>query len=296
MSSISLSARPLTGWTLAVSVSESDDGTELGFPDSQVSRTVVRMLSTLLGQGAHVMLGHDWRDIGVMERVYSYIDRYELPSRDPSENAVVLNLLPWQESSRLTKSELRRLGNSIRIENAACPLIRSPRRSTKALRSLALTQLRLELTQRSDGRICIGGRMSGYQGRFPGVVEEAAMSVASRKPLYLVGLLGGATARLISTICGRGTPGDLIGKREVAHLQEACELTNVREQLLRHRQYRVDRLFAQLRRLGVDGLAAANGLTPSQNRKLFSTESLDEALSLVLAGTSRLKSRKGTAR
>src|SRR4051812_3557179 len=37
------------------------------------------------------------------------------------------------------------------------------------------------------------GRRRGYEGRMPGVWEEALMAIKAGMPLYLAGLLGGAT-------------------------------------------------------------------------------------------------------
>ena len=42
-------------------------------------------------------------------------------------------------------------------------------------------------------RVCLGGRTEDYQGREPGVMEEARLALTYRKPLYLMGGFGGAT-------------------------------------------------------------------------------------------------------
>ena len=42
-------------------------------------------------------------------------------------------------------------------------------------------------------RVCLGGRTSGFEGREPGVAEEARLALQYRKPLYLLGAFGGAT-------------------------------------------------------------------------------------------------------
>lgn len=42
-------------------------------------------------------------------------------------------------------------------------------------------------------RICLGGKMTGYEGIEPGVIEEARFALEFDKPLYLMGGFGGAT-------------------------------------------------------------------------------------------------------
>ena len=63
-----------------------------------------------------------------------------------------------------------------------------------------LTWLRHCLTMMlSPGcRVCLGGRTEGYQGKEPGVMEEARLALTYRRPLYLMGGFGGAT-RLFGT-------------------------------------------------------------------------------------------------
>jgi len=47
-----------------------------------------------------------------------------------------------------------------------------------------------------------GGRTSGAAGRYPGVIEEAFLALRASKPLYLAGILGGATRQVIDAIEG----------------------------------------------------------------------------------------------
>lgn len=60
-----------------------------------------------------------------------------------------------------------------------------------------LTNLRHCLTiMLSPGcRVCLGGRMEGYEGEQSGVMEEARLALAYNKPLYLMGGFGGAARR-----------------------------------------------------------------------------------------------------
>lgn len=41
-------------------------------------------------------------------------------------------------------------------------------------------------------RICLGGKLEGYEGKEPGIVEEARFALEFNKPLYLLGGFGGA--------------------------------------------------------------------------------------------------------
>lgn len=58
----------------------------------------------------------------------------------------------------------------------------------------ALTKLRQYLTDNTQGRLMIGGKRDNYQGRQPGLVEEALLTLRAQKPLYLAAGFGGTTA------------------------------------------------------------------------------------------------------
>ncbi|HLO78669.1 MAG TPA: hypothetical protein VK196_19610 [Magnetospirillum sp.] len=57
-----------------------------------------------------------------------------------------------------------------------------------------LTKMRKYLVENTQGRLMIGGRRTGFQGRQPGLVEEALMTLTAGQPLYLAAGFGGATA------------------------------------------------------------------------------------------------------
>ena len=53
-----------------------------------------------------------------------------------------------------------------------------------------------------DARIFIGGKISGYKGKCPGVLEEFLIATASTHPVYLVGAFGGVTHDIIQALQG----------------------------------------------------------------------------------------------
>jgi hypothetical protein len=51
--------RPLQGRSVSLSISETDDSADRGFPAWQVNRVTVQLAAALIGQGASVVFGHD---------------------------------------------------------------------------------------------------------------------------------------------------------------------------------------------------------------------------------------------
>ena len=95
--------RPLTECVVNISISESDDSAERGFPAWQVNRVIVQLVTALFGQGAGVVFGHDWREDGMMEAVHSIAGQMQRPVALSQEEAeavgqpLLRNLLPWPD-------------------------------------------------------------------------------------------------------------------------------------------------------------------------------------------------------
>ena len=64
----------------------------------------------------------------------------------------------------------------------------------------SLSGLRRFLVSNTDARVVIGGKRSGFLGRFPGIIEEVLVSVEAEKPLYMAGGFGGATLDAIGAL------------------------------------------------------------------------------------------------
>jgi hypothetical protein len=124
------------------------------------------------------------------------------------------------------------------------------------------------------------------------VIEEAFLALRTSKPLYLAGILGGATRQLIDAIEGRPM------------LEDFCVPTAVDELYLappvpeRDPGTEADRLvdraviWETFRRAGRPRLAEANALSPGENAELFATPVLDRVIQLVLTGIARLRARR----
>ena len=290
-------ARPLVGLDVGLSVSESDDSVHLGFPSWQVNHVTLQAASGLIGQGAGVVFGHDWREDGVMEAVHSFALRMQAPDGPPSaipaSPPLLRNLLPWPDKPSLTVDERARLASTLVIEEAGLPddlAQGAARRITKGertyLRARALTHLRRRLTDHTQARICLGGRMVGTQGRYPGVVEEAYLSVDAGQPLFLAGLLGGATKHVIDAIEGRPRPPGF-GRR--APLEKLY--ARFASRYVRGPDAEIDpnHVWSRFNSLGVEGMSHRNGLADDENRELFDTPAVERAIQLILLGLARIK-------
>src|SRR5262249_24100765 len=129
------------------------------------------------------------------------------------------NLLPWPDRPALPMEDLKRLSSTLKVEAAGLPaeltdVERDARRAGpesplyQYVRARGLTFLRQRLDAISHARLCIGGRRTGFAGRYPGVVEEALLAVVNKKPLYVAGFLGGASQQIAEALQRRPMPDD----------------------------------------------------------------------------------------
>jgi hypothetical protein len=65
-----------------------------------------------------------------------------------------------------------------------------------------LTAMREQMNREAKARILIGGRLIGFKGRYPGLVEEAYLALRDKKPLFLAGGFGGCTQAIVQWMHG----------------------------------------------------------------------------------------------
>jgi hypothetical protein len=300
-------ARALSGCAINVSVSESDDSVTRGFPGWQVNRTTLQVVTALYGQGVTVVFGHDWRNDGVMEAVCNFARQVQPPIPLPGGEAaasgqpLLLNVLPWPTKALLPEQDLKRLRSTLRVVFAGLPeglrhvaeqdAEKLPEAVRRYLRARGLTHLRRRLTTLSHARLCLGGRSSRYDGRYPGIIEEAYFAVAADKPLYVAGLLGGAAGKVTAAIEGGEMPADFCEPARTSAIDvyqhpPIAESVDTADDRVIDRQS-LWRTFAQAGRSG--RIAKANGLSKGENEELFHTPVIDRVIELILLGLGRLK-------
>lgn len=296
--------RPLAGITVNLSVSESGDSLRRGFPSWQVNRVTLHFIAALFGQGAAAVFGHDWREDGVMEAVHGFaLQMQSLAMGEDAAAPLLRNLLPWPDVPRLSQPEREQLSTTLVVETAGLPEELRPfdERARTAgpgdtvydyLRARGLTFLRHKLNGACDARICIGGRTSGSQGRYPGVVEEALLALRRRKPLYLAGLLGGAAEQIADAVEGAKMPDAFCERGNVERLYK--ELSAAEQDVHSRADRTIDpaAVWREFSDAGRESISETNGLSVRENDELMRTPAVERAIELVLIGLSRIRRRQ----
>lgn len=288
----------MTVASVGISASESAEAEEIGFDERMLNRLVVRMSEFFLFEDWRLVFGHDWREDGVMRAVSELAHmaslRFPHTSRGGEEaGARILNLVPTgggpisemaQEAVQASRGVLEAfpLGDRLRGDEFGSRFIEVSQRH----RFAELWLLRRKLTEElSRGiRVCLGGRMDGYSGCYPGIAEEAWFAFRMRVPLYLIGGFGGATGVVAGILSGKHEwedafpPSRLDLPGGTADLAELLKIPMHDGHLLP--------LGSGLN-VGMDYFCEANGLSEEENLSLFACTDVEAALELIEDGARR---------
>jgi hypothetical protein len=157
----------------------------------------------------------------------------------------------------------------------------------RILLARCLTETRRKITDMIDACLVIGGKDLKYAGRYSGALEESLFAIDEGKPLYLAGLLGGASRSIYDLVIDpEMTPPPRIidesAQREDAEIARFQDAYNSRYGVDPRLRIDYHSLRDEFRRLTPRRLADLNKLSLEENEALATTKSLTESIHLVL--------------
>ena len=188
---------------VGLSVSDSDDLSRLGLSSAHAEQAVGELARAVLVAGGSLVYGGRVKPSGFTQYLMHEIRRY-----GREDEAALTLCLAAPEHHKLSHSELddidRTLGTRGRIvcldpegreiKGILSTKSRDPDPVPKADAPHAYSSMRRYLAAVTDARVLIGGKLSGFAGTMPGIVEEAIVAVEARHPLYVSAGFGGAAA------------------------------------------------------------------------------------------------------
>ncbi len=203
----------LSDLRVGLSLSESPDIEALGFSDVHFKGIVIEFSRYMLACGATLAYGGDFRQGGFTEVLFDLKATYK------GNASKIVSYLGWPihaEMGELTDAEKLRFQDAAEFEKSPIPdgvdesIPRDkflPPIKTNLDNMLiwarSMSKMRREyLAKENDAQILLGGRLTNYSSKYPGVVEEAYEIMKAGKPLFLIGAFGGATKAVIDAVSG----------------------------------------------------------------------------------------------
>lgn len=275
----------LEGKNIAISISESEELNQLGFSDTHIKDAMIEFTRHLLIQGATLVYGGDLRSGGFTEIFSDLAEQYRLSSVLPFKNyfsfPIHLTISKADEISfKAKKVEIKRVAPDETLGIDETKFVKPDSPENKYIWAKCLTKMRHQMNDEIDARIVIGGRNYGYKGKYPGIVEEAQIAIESKKPVFLVGVFGGATRNMIQAITE---------KKEVIEGSTPFYVSDDYEKFKVHYnntstndKIDIEELNQFFKSLHISDLN--NGLDKTENQRLFITPHIPEVIYLVLKG------------
>lgn len=268
----------------------------LGLSPAHLKAALDLMARALLSKKATLAFGGDLRQDGFTTFLADLVKAHNAIESGPYK--AIRNYLPWPKHVSLKQSERSARVHYLKItcveppEDVVVKRGVEPTNDTAEGRYLwarGMTAMRETMTEKVCARVALGGKVTKFSGAYPGIVEEVLLCLRAGKPVYLLGGFGGAARRLAELLDGAspGWPDLDLEPGFKAKYEEMVAHHNVmagREATVR--RVDLDAALNEICKFGIDGLN--NGLTTEENRRLFTTQDIEEAAWLILQGMSRL--------
>jgi hypothetical protein len=247
----------MTGLDKLVGVSVSDPGKaeneRHGTLNAHTRHAFVEIVRQIFAAGGSFAYGGHLEAEGYTDTLLSLLRTYSLADRPAAERVHQYLARPTRESLT-AQQELDLATYATPVEVPAVG-----EGDDRVALAREFTAMRELMNEDIDARIVMGGKLVGYVGRWPGVVEEAYLAIEHGRCVYVVGGLGGAAERVARAVRGEW-PSDLEADPEVPGRSQ-------------------DELRAIF-----DGADLRNGLDDEENEQLMCTTDLDLIVALILRG------------
>ncbi|MFL5350853.1 MAG: AAA family ATPase [Hyalangium sp.] len=286
---------------IGLSAGDSESQAPPGVPQDAWKEVAVNVVERLWKIGAVVGYGGKWNDNPLMkELVERLANKKEVLVEAPSKLASSEENRPKVRLEVFAREQPDALvPKVIGLSEVPVPAYWSSLPQGSFLARAATTfRMRWMMSCRCVARVFIAGKLSGYSGRMPGILEETMLALALNQPLYVIGGFGGS-AQVVGELLGLSKAWPPDGRSVGSFGRKVVEDAN--------KDRTVTQASGLFRPAGVPDLPLTfteamtfvtgysiggpkwppNGLSLDENRELFFTPDQDRIVELVLNGLTR---------
>lgn len=193
---IEINQLDLNGKRIALSVSEAIDAENFYCSKYLYDDLIVEIVKYILVNKGHVIYGGDLRKGGHTENIFKLISSYREFNKGEGNSFAVTNYLTNGSENTISKKDF------VRYEQNGIQLV--PVKIDEELykidgsgcKAIQLSSMRKERNNQTQVLIAAGGKINGFSGALPGILEEVILAIRSEKTIYLLGGFGGMTNRI----------------------------------------------------------------------------------------------------
>jgi hypothetical protein len=276
----------LKGKKVAISVSESENLESLGLSQTMLRDLTVELSRHILIAKGCMVYGGDLRKDGYTELFKDISYQYGKFEKTDSTHVYFENYLSWPITTKLTDdivadykhdrvnlipvSPANECEGNVKLDEFLPPI----GDRNLYLWGQSLTKMRQTMENAVSARIIVGGRSSGFKGMMAGLLEEFKISKKLSHPIYLVGGFGGIAGMLCDAISKKIT--------SQVFFEEACKCDYYVSLCKYYEKMKQPIDYSWIDELTIDVLN--NGLSFTDNIRLFTTTNVMEIVSLILKG------------
>lgn len=179
---------------IAFSISNPSDVELYGGSNLLLNDLIMEIARYILACKGHIVYGGDLRKSGFTE---SFLEAATSYIEDNKIDYVVTNYL--SSSEIITKEDFLRYSQK-KVNLIQVPFLEKYKEVRRKVNDLS--SMRTERNKNTNVLIVAGGKISGYSGIIPGILEEVLLAIKKKIPIYLLGGFGGMTAKLCELRCG----------------------------------------------------------------------------------------------
>ncbi len=254
----------------------------------------------LLARSATLIYGGDLRPDGFTEFILE--EAAILKERICGEFPMIENHLAWPlhvsepaivswraRYSQLMKTVAHKMPDDIRSGIAPDVFLPPNTPHNSYIWSRCLTEMREQSIGSSTIRICAGGRLLGYKGKMPGILEEIVLSINFNKPLFLLGAFGGMVEKVCYILLNKDVPEELTEEWQVGHNLGYSDVQALAKVHKNECDYRT--VAETIKNIKLSDLASRCGLSEEEYIMAMGSPFIDECLHLIMKGIKNM-SRK----
>lgn len=262
--------------------------------EKRIVRLSGELVRNLYVRGASVIYGGDFRENSLtetmLEEIYALYHQLHKDKNEPPD-CVIYNYLAGIIEVPKKIDDLRVNYEKIFeiIPTGSTPKKENNPIDSQISWSKSLTEMRERIVKESDARILAGGKLCGYKGKMPGVLEEFWLSYKANKPIYLMGGFGGCVHEICRLIGIDGVDKD--SRYLQSDWQEDYNLGYKSVQGKLGNPKFIDLLADEIKKIDIQDLANKANLSLEEYKKLMISPFSDECFYLINKGLKKIKKK-----